>query len=66
LHFKNSFIGKVVFRLTDLGSASWLSPIGVTNITSSHTKGQRKPGAIFHFAKTANQVTLGTVNAEYV
>ncbi|XP_046647471.1 phospholipase D1-like isoform X2 [Daphnia pulicaria] len=52
-------------RLTDLGSASWSnSAIGMLNITSSHTKGQQKPGAVFHLAKTANQVTLGTVTSE--
>jgi hypothetical protein len=52
--------------LTDLGSASWSnSAIGMLNITSSHTKGQQKPGAVFHLAKTANQVTLGTVTSEY-
>ena len=51
--------------MVDLGSASWSNPIGVKNITSSHTKGQQNPGVIFHFAKTTNQVTLGTVNAKY-
>ncbi|KAK4012263.1 phospholipase D1 isoform X1 [Daphnia magna] len=49
-------------RLTDLGSVGTSErSMGVSNVTSSHNVGQQKPGVLFHLAKSANDVTLGTV-----
>ena len=45
--------------MTDLGSVGISQrSAGITNIQTSHTVGQQKPGALFHLAKTANQVSL--------